>query len=120
MSQRHPQIDYVNQDRRLANPLYVPPVLPLFDGPTYKAEHDAERLSRLLDKVFDCMRDRRFRTLQEIQAITGGSEAGVSARLRDLRKSRWGGHTVERRRRGEAARGIYEYQLIENRAKEDQ
>jgi hypothetical protein len=44
-------------------------------------------------------------------AIGSGSEAGVSARLRDFRKSDFGGHVVNRRRRGECSLGVFEYQL---------
>jgi hypothetical protein len=38
------------------------------------------------------------------------SEAGVSARIRDLRKARYGGHTIERRKTDR--RGIYAYRLV--------
>lgn len=36
------------------------------------------------------------------------SEAGVSARLRDLRKIPYGGHTIERRKNG----SLWEYKLV--------
>lgn len=56
-----------------------------------------------------------WRTLAEIHAIVRcGSEASISARLRDFRKTQWGQNTVNRRRRGEAALGSHEYQLIAN------
>jgi len=68
---------------------------------------------RLLDRVRDLMRDGRWRTLAEIVELCGGSEAGVSARLRDLRKPQHGGRRVERRRRGEPRLGLWEYRLEE-------
>jgi hypothetical protein len=71
-----------------------------------------------MQAVFDCMKDGRWRTLAEIHAnVRGGSEASISARLRDFRKRQWGQNTVNRRRRGEAALGIHEYQLIVNPTK---
>jgi hypothetical protein len=82
-----------------------------FDGRTYDPAHDQERLNTQLWRVFSLMRDGEWRTLGEIAAAIGGSEAGVSARLRDLRKERFGRHQVERRRRGDEARGCFEYQM---------
>jgi hypothetical protein len=68
-----------------------------FDGKTYNPERDYPRLNKLLRAVFDLMKDGRERSLCEISGLTGGSEASVSARLRDLRKPKYGGHTVTRR-----------------------
>ena len=63
--------------------------------------------------IYDCMKDGCWRTLAEIHAIVRrGSEASISARLRDFRKRQWGQNAVNRRWRGEAALGIHEYQLI--------
>lgn len=80
---------------------------------TYDLDVDGERIARLLDRVRDLMRDGRWRTLAEIVDRVGGSEAGVSARLRDLRKPQHGGRRVERRRRGEPRLGLWEYRLEE-------
>lgn len=74
---------------------------------------DKQRLERLLDRVRALMRDGAWRTLGEIVAEVGGSEAGVSARLRDLRK-RPICATVERRRRGDPRAGLWEYRVEEN------
>lgn len=83
-----------------------------FDGSTFDSVLDAVRLSRQARLVFDLMRDGRWRTLQEIvRAIGCGSESGVSARLRDFRKKRFGAFVVDRRRRGEGENGLFEYQL---------
>lgn len=87
--------------------------LELFEGVTYEAALDYGRLSTQLAKVFTCMKDSKWRTLSEIQEIIRcGSEAGISARLRDLRKSKWGEHTINRRRRGTPELGLWEYQLV--------
>ena len=83
-----------------------------FDGETFDSVLDTVRLSKQARLVFDLMRDGNYRTLQEIvRAIGSGSEAGVSARLRDLRKQKFGGFVVDRRRRGQGESGLWEYQL---------
>lgn len=69
-----------------------------FDGETIDGALDGARLERLLDRVRDYMLSGEWRTLADIQAACGGTEASVSARLRDLRKDRFGGHQVDRRR----------------------
>jgi hypothetical protein len=66
------------------------------DGATAVAEEDFIRLARQQRAVFDVMKDGRLRTLHEISRLTGAPEASVSARLRDFRKQRYGGSTVER------------------------
>jgi len=69
-----------------------------FDGETYDPARDEARLETQLGRVYECMRDGRWRSLETIRSFAGGSEAAVSARLRDLRKARFGGHVVMRRR----------------------
>ena len=85
-----------------------------FSGKTFDEEFDLERLSAQMQRVAMVMRDEKWRTLAEIQAITGDPESSISARLRDFRKDKWGAHTVNRRRRGDPKRGLYEYQLVLN------
>ena len=83
-----------------------------FDGATVVAELDAARLTELWRKVKALMIDGQWRTLGEISSAIGAkSEPSVSARLRDLRKSKFGGFTVDRRRRGEASVGLFEYRV---------
>jgi hypothetical protein len=91
--------------------LFDPTPPPDFGGATYEPEHDRGRLGRQLGRVKALMADGEWRTLAEVSAATGDPQASVSARLRDLRKERWGAYAVERRRRGEAARGIFEYRV---------
>lgn len=81
---------------------------PAFDGETFDREQDQARLRGSLERVSALMRDGHWRTLGEIQAHTGGSEAGISARLRDLRKQKFGAHQVDRRRR---YGGLWEYRV---------
>lgn len=82
----------------------------LFDGPDV-SKQDTARLSGQLFEVKKLMADGAWRTLGELVKTTLGSEAGVSARLRDLRKPRFGGHHVERRKR-EGHGGLWEYRLL--------
>jgi len=79
-----------------------------FDGKTFNHAKDGHRLSTQFELVRDLMLDGEWRTLREIVNIVGGSEASISARLRDLRKERFGSHTVERRR---VDGGLHEYRL---------
>jgi DNA-binding CsgD family transcriptional regulator len=80
----------------------------LFDGVTYEPAQDAARLTGQLDRVCNLMRDGQWRTLSEIAVRVGGSEAGVSARLRDLRKAKFGSYEVSRRRIGG---GLWAYKV---------
>jgi hypothetical protein len=61
------------------------------------------------------MGDGEWRTLAELSRATGIPEASASADLRHLRKSRFGGHTVNKRRR-QPEGATWEYQLILSRA----
>ena len=79
-----------------------------FGGETFNATEDGKRLTSHLQKVFDLMKDGRWRTLRDISDAVGCTEASASARLRDLRKKWAGNHIVDRRR---VAGGLYEYML---------
>jgi hypothetical protein len=80
--------------------------LPHFDGKTYEPELDHARLGNQLAAVRDLMADGKHRTLADISKATGFPEASVSARLRDLRKLKFGGLNVQRDRIGE---GLFVY-----------
>ena len=101
----------------------IPQVAKTFDGVTISFEHDQKRLTGQLKAVYEVISHRgslrRWYTLAEIRMwvransypTINASEASVSARLRDLRKEKFGGHTVNKRRRGDPKRGLWEYQL---------
>lgn len=86
----------------------------MFDGATFVPELDRERLTTQFEAVKDLMADGNWRTLQDISDLVQGSIPAISARLRDLRKPRFGGHVVERRRAGDPRNGIFEYRVIMN------
>lgn len=83
-----------------------------FDGPNYSPDLDRARLTGQIKRVFDLMQDEWWRTLAEIESYTRDPQASISAQLRHLRKHRFGGHTVNKRRRGDPEQGLFEYQLI--------
>lgn len=87
------------------------PQLALFDGRTFDPAYDQDRLAHLLGRVWQRMRYGGWFTLKELTQHCGGSEAGCSARIRDLRKPKFGGYVVERRRRGDPKNGLWEYRL---------
>lgn len=80
-----------------------------FDGSTYRHARDSARLGDQMMAVFALMKDGQFRTLAAISSQTNAPESSVSARLRDLRKPRFGGHAVNREYLGQ---GLFQYQLV--------
>lgn len=101
-----------------ALPLEMGPVGPDFEGETYDPLVDYERLSQQLQDVWDTLTSDpdQWWTLdglqRDIQARTGRyhTEAGLSARLRDLRKPRHGRYVVERQRVVNY-KGLFAYRL---------
>lgn len=79
-----------------------------FDGDTYDREQDAARLGSQLARVKALLVQEPGRrwTLAELAAEAGGSEASISARLRDLRKEKFGQYAIGRARR---EGGLWEY-----------
>ena len=81
----------------------------MFDGSDYNPLRDDKRLSKQIDRVFECMKDGNWRTLPQIAEATGDPEASISAQLRHLRKERFGAHTINKRHITE---GLFQYQLV--------
>ena len=79
-----------------------------FDGETFEQSRDGERLQAQLDRVHAYIRDGQWHTLKQIALACRSPESSVSARLRDLRKDKFGGHVIERRY---VVRGLFEYRL---------
>jgi hypothetical protein len=80
------------------------------DGPRLKGQHD---------RVMAVMKDGQWRTYWEIGAeiqkrfAHHDSQTGIAARMRELRRPKFGSNTVECRAREGANRGVFEYRLIE-------
>jgi len=81
---------------------------PHFDGETYEPREDHARLTSQLERVKAAMSDRQWWTLEQLVTRCGGTTASVSARVRDLRKAKFGEFTVARRR---VDGGLFEYSL---------
>jgi len=72
-------------------------------------QDDVIRLNHQQAAVWVVMKDGEWHTLAGISERTGYPEASVSARFRDLRKQKYGGHVVERQ---SAGGGLFLYRLI--------
>jgi hypothetical protein len=88
----------------------------VFDGASALAI-DLPRLAGQLEKVYELMSDKNWRTLDQIANATGCMPQSASARLRDFRKKKFGGFQVISRPVSTSPL-IYEYQLILSREKE--
>ena len=89
----------------------IPRLLGIPEPGTFDSAVDGPRTARQLDAVEELMSDGMWRTLAAIAAHTGASEAGASARLRDLRKRQYGGYVVERKR-AKPGSGLYLYRVV--------
>ena len=92
--------------------LFRPGLGPLFDGSSFEPPADEVRLSGQLARVAKAMRDGRWHTLDELVRQCGGTTASVSARLRDLRKARFGTHTIARQRVA-GKPGLFQYRMTQ-------
>lgn len=83
----------------------------MFDGRTFDYDEDFERLNTQLARVYYIMRDGQWHQIQELADRVGlnATTQSISARIRDLRKPKFGGYTVEHRRLED---GLWEYRLI--------
>jgi hypothetical protein len=82
-----------------------------FDGATFDPGRDGTRLTKQFSRVWEAMKDGRWRTLAQLHTATDDPEASISARMRDFRKPRFGSHDVQRRY---VADGLFEYRLVIN------
>lgn len=85
-----------------------------FDGETYDRARDQSRLYGQMERVVWAFADGGWHSLFEAQEAIReefgkmDSLTGISARVRDLRKQKFGGYTVERRADG----GTHEYRVL--------
>lgn len=79
-----------------------------FDGKTYEPKRDHERLSGQLLRVFNAMKTGGWWTIPRLAEEVNGSPQAVSARIRDLRKEKYGGHIVIRE---SVSGGLFRYRL---------
>lgn len=79
------------------------------DGSTYVHQRDGQRLAAQHNRVLAFLRDGKDHTLAEISAYARCPEASASARIRDLRKPRFGSYRIER---AYVERGLFTYRLV--------
>ena len=82
---------------------------PQFNGSDYVPKLDHKRLTTQMHQIKNLMLDGKFRTLRDIENALGYAQASISAQLRNLRKSRFGGFTLDKQRR--TLGGLFEYRL---------
>ena len=85
-----------------------------FNGVSYEPILDEFRLTKQIGNIFALMRKGEWLTLSEIEKELNYPQASISAQLRHLRKERFGKHIVDKRRRGDDTKGLWEYRLIPN------
>lgn len=81
----------------------------MFDGETFDEERDGERLNSQFERVRELMLDGEWRTLEAISTAVGYPTHSVSARLRDLRKPKFGGFAVHREY---VSDGLWRYRVL--------
>ncbi len=81
-----------------------------FKGSDYQRKFDLKRLTGQLKDIYLLMMDGKFRTLKEIEIITGHPQASISAQLRNLR-NRFK-MTLNKQPRGDRESGLFEYQIL--------
>lgn len=80
-------------------------------GVTFDPERDGARLDQQHAIVWLMMLDEQWHTLPELERRTRYPKQSISARLRDFRKPRFGGHIVERKY---LHQGLWAYRLLIN------
>lgn len=89
----------------------------LFDGPNDTADEGRDvRLMNQLQRVYHVMRNGDQYTLSGLAMLAKAPEGSVAARIRDLRKPRFGQFTIETK---SLDHGLYGYRLVPGSGDED-
>lgn len=78
------------------------------DGETFSRDRDLDRLDSAMGRIYSRMKDRNWYTLAELASAGECSEASASARIRDLRKKKFGGFYVDKANCGD---GLWKYRF---------
>jgi hypothetical protein len=92
-------------------PPLPPPEAMRFSGPAYDPDKDRVRLAGQIQRVYAALAAGGWWTLNELAQATGDPPASISAQIRHLRKSRFGSHRIDKRRRGSESAGLWEYRM---------
>jgi hypothetical protein len=93
-------------------PLFAQPIRESDPSP-FSGPHEPEDVPRFgaqLAAVRDFMASGEWVTLTQIAAAAKCTTQSASARVRDMRKPRWGSHVVERRKI--PTTNVYQYRLV--------
>lgn len=80
-----------------------------FHGKGVKTAKDEQRLASLYDRVFEVVKDGRWRTCAEIQALTGGEKESINRMLRYMDDPFVGRHHKNSRIR---SGNLWEHQIL--------
>lgn len=84
----------------------------MFDGADYNEKRDRIRLTGQMNRIFNTLNDvgkyGGWLSVQDIALVTGDREISVAAQIRNLRKPKFGGHDIRRRR----AYNTYQFRLF--------
>lgn len=83
-----------------------------FDGDDYQPKRDHKRITGQALRVWEYIKDGKWRTLQSISYTVGSPEASVSACLRAFRQEKFGGLDIQRRY---VDKGLYEYRFHDSK-----
>lgn len=78
------------------------------DRAAYDPEADKDRRRKQLGRVYSVLRDGLWHGLPELTERAGGLATSVSARIRDLRKPKFGGREIQARCFG---RNVWKYRM---------
>jgi hypothetical protein len=70
---------------------------------------DRKRLKSQRSGVWNILRDHRWHPLTIFKQKVKGSDSSITARIRDARKKKYGGHIIQCAR---DAAGVYRYRLV--------
>ncbi len=89
------------------------PVTHHFKGAGVETDQDELRLGGQYDRILRLMKDGRFRTLSEIEAVTHDPQGSILRQLSYMDDPLCGGHKKKKRHRG-PGRGLWEYSITLN------
>lgn len=90
---------------------HLPDPLPHFPSEAYDPELDYGRLTAQMRRLWAVIVDGRWHTLAELEQAADGPQGSLSADLRSLRKPKFGGFVVARKRVTEEG-GTWAYRLV--------
>ena len=81
-----------------------------FDGDDYVDSRDRQRLKGQMQRVYNCLNDYRWWTVDDICRVTGDRNgASISAQIRNLRKPKFGAYIIEKEHK---RNGLYAFRML--------